>query len=295
MKRNKKKGMTYRLLLLTTTLFLSINTWAQLRIYHSNDTHSQLDTITYGPYVGMGGAALRYGYLYQEKAWKNNYDSLGLDSLENLDFLLLDAGDAVQGTPYFNLFEGRVETEVMNVLGYDATCLGNHEFDNGLEALKERIRLSRFPVLCANYETKATALSGLLRPYIILKRKGLKIGIIGLTINLDGMVSKDKIRGLTYQNPITMANLYADSLRNIYHCDLIICLSHLGYNTTENIDGSNDLKLAQESRNIDLIIGGHTHTFLEKAEVQQNLDNRSVFIVQSGALGAKIGKFIWNK
>lgn len=244
-----------------------------LLIIHTNDTHSQVETINSSnkAYNNLGGYANRWAIL---------------DSIRKTgtDFLLLDAGDFLQGTAYFNFFAGEIEAKAFNMMQYDAICLGNHEFDNGVAALTKVISTIETPVVCSNYDFNKSPLAPYVKPYFIIKKNGLKIGIIGLGINPDGLISSKNFSSITYLNPIEMANKYAVLLKKELNCDVIICLSHLGDDSPQ----MNDMLIAQNTRYIDLIIGGHTHKLINELSVK-NLDNKEIRIVQAGKLGAYLG------
>jgi 5'-nucleotidase len=194
--------------------------------------------------------------------------------------LLLSAGDFFQGTPYFNLFFGKVEIELMNVMRYDAACLGNHEFDYGMDTLAVRLRDARFPVLAANYDVRQTPLRDIVEPYTIIEKDGVKVGVVGIGIVLDEWSFEHLWRGMLIDDPIATANRVARYLKATEHCDLVICLTHIGH--------EDDFKLAENSRDIDLIIGGHTHKIIQ--ELRKNLAGKDVPIVQTGKAGFFVGR-----
>ena len=246
-----------------------------ITILHTNDTHSQVEPIPAGKRDGNhAGYARRMGMITQERELDPN-------------LILVDAGDFSQGTPYFNLFHGRVEVEAMNQMGYDAITLGNHEFDNGIDTLAAVLQNAHFAVVNANYDVKGTALEGIVKPYVILRRAGLKIGILGLGVDPKGLVSIKNFEPIKYLDPIPVAQEIAEKLKLQHHCDLIICLSHLG--TYENAYKPSDTQLAKSTRYIDVIIGGHTHKTVTNHYVQ-NMDGDSVLLAQMGKSGAKMGK-----
>ena len=213
-----------------------------LVIMHTNDTHSQIDPYTYKGDVNVGGALRREAAIREIRA-------------DNPYTLLLDAGDFSQGTPYFNFFKGYVEVRLMNAMGYDAATLGNHEFDNGSAALAARLKTADFPVVCANYHFANKKLAKVIKPYIIIERGGHKIGIFGLGVNLDGYVAPQIAREVTYLNPFQVAHDMVEELQR-QQCDLIVCLSHLGVDTTMT---DNDFEIARQVPGIDVIVGGHSH------------------------------------
>jgi len=248
-----------------------------LVILHFNDTHSRIEPLPRNDARNpdKGGVIRQETYIQDvRKDTKNVF--------------VFHSGDLVQGTPYFNLFGGEVEIAVANLMKMDASCLGNHEFDNGLDFLAKMIRMAKFPFITTNFDFTGTHLEGLTKKYLILKRGGLKIGIIGLTINPEGLVAKKNFEGVKYLDPVESANQTADFLKKEKKCDLVICLSHLGYYPAE--DHLGDITLAKKSRNIDIILGGHSHTFLQQSDRQRNLDGKEVIIQQTGAYGINVGR-----
>lgn len=243
----------------------------ELTILHTNDTHSQVEPLDAKVTNGnLGGYVRRMEMIGRYRQTDN--------------VLLVDAGDFCQGTPYFNLYRGRVEVDAMNRMGYDAATLGNHEFDNGVDTLAVILKMADFPVVCTNYDVQGTALEGIVKPYCIVNKQGLKIGIIGLTVNLNGLTLAKNYAGLTYREPIKAANDMADFLKHTEKCDLVVCLSHLGYDEPPVCD----LDLARNSKDIDVIVGGHTHTMLVNEKVPNQLGD-SVLIAQMGKSGAYLG------
>ena len=216
----------------------------ELVILHTNDTHSQIEPYTYKADTNVGGILRREAFVNEVRRTHSQV-------------LLLDAGDFSQGTPYFNFFKGYVEITLMNQLGYDAATLGNHEFDNGSEELAKRVRKAKFPVLCCNYQFHNKALRRAMKEYTIIQKDGLKIGIFGLCVNLQGLVSPETANEVTYLDPIPEARRVVAKLQ-LKGCNMIICLSHLGL-----IEGQvSDKDVAQAVPEIDVIIGGHSHTEL---------------------------------
>jgi 5'-nucleotidase len=235
-----------------------------ITILHTNDVHSQVEPNK----DNIGGMVRIATYIQQVRATEENV-------------LLLSAGDMFQGTPYYNLFFGAVEIELMNAMGYDFACLGNHEFDNGIDSLVKRLQEANFEIITANYDVSKTALRRLVKPYAIVEKGGFKIGIVGVGTDLAPVSFGKNWEGIVINDPVETANTIAKQLKE-QHCDLVICLSHIGY--------EDDIKLAENSRNIDLIIGGHSHTFLEKPDVRKNLDGKDVPITQTGGNGKYIGR-----
>ena len=244
-----------------------------LTILHTNDTHSQVDPKA----DGRGGYARRMGLIAEERKQDPN-------------LLLVDAGDFCQGTPYFNFYHGRVEIEALNRMGYDAATLGNHEFDYGLDTLAMILKKANFPIVCANYDVKGTPLEGVVKPYTIVHKDGLKIGIFGLGVQPKGLIADKNFEPIVYNPPYPIAQELATMLRNEKKCDVVVCLSHLGtYPATEQ--DYCDVELAAETHDIDVIIGGHTHKVYDDLRIR-NLDGIEVPVVQMGKSGVNVGKIV---
>lgn len=248
----------------------------KLVILHTNDTHSRIDPFDSGEYQGMGGVSARKTMIDDVRSREKNV-------------LLLDAGDIFQGTPYFNLFHGELEIKAMSMLGYDAGTLGNHDFDMGMENFALQNRYANFPFINSNYISTDTPLQGILHPYKIMRRGAIKVGILGLGIDLNGLVPFENYQGLLYQNPITQATKYANILKHDERCDIIIALSHLGYDYKDKKTIS-DIRIAQEVDNIDIILGGHTHTFLQCPKLIQKSEKKIVIVNQVGFAGINLGR-----
>lgn len=252
----------------------------ELYILQTSDTHSRIEPIpaqTADPAAGMGGVVRRATFV---KNFRN----------EHPDVLLFDCGDISQGTPYYNLFKGEVEIKAMNLMKYDAMTIGNHEFDFGLENMARLFRMADFPVVCANYEVKGTVLEGIVKPYVVLERSGLRIGVFGISPKLEGLVQADKCEGVVYKDPVATAQQMADLLKEKEHCDVVVCLSHLGIQPGADASEEYDNNLVAKTRNIDIILGGHTHTNMEQPAVYQNADGKKVPIMHVGKSGAYVGK-----
>lgn len=249
----------------------------KLTILHTNDTHSNIDPfpINHAKYPGMGGVSRRHALI--QKIRQNE---------EHV--LLLDSGDIFQGTPYFNMFNGELEMKLMSEMGYDAATMGNHDFDIGLDGFKKAKRHAKFPFLCANYDFSETILNGETKRYEIFQKGDLKIGVFGVGIELNGLVTETNYEKTKYLDPISTANSVAKELKQ-KGCDLVICLSHLGYDYPDSTKIS-DRKLAQKSNNIDIILGGHTHTFLDKPTIEKNKKVKNVLINQVGYAGLYLGR-----
>lgn len=257
----------------------------KITILHTNDMHSHIDPFNNNDkYFPNKGGMIRIASLI--RTIRQNEEHV----------VLLDAGDVFQGTPYFNIFKGEVEYKLMSAMQYDASTLGNHDFDNGLEGFNNMLPHAKFPFICSNYDFSDTILKDKTIKYKILKKGNLKIGVFGLGINPEGLVSKDLYKETKYLNPYTTANHYAELLKEKKKCDLVICLSHLGYNY-EDAKKESDVNLAQQTKNIDLIIGGHTHTFLDQASVHKNLIGNDILVNQAGWGALCLGRvdFYFNK
>lgn len=274
--------MKYRFIFILLALLIALGGYAQKKvtILHSNDVHSRIEPINKDAAdtlsTGKGGF-IRIVNCAQEMRKKDP------------DLLLFDSGDFSQGTPFYNLFKGEVEIKLMNAAGYTAGTIGNHEFDFGLENMARLFRMADFPIVCANYDFTGTVLEGLVKPYIIIKRKGIKIGVFGLGTRLEGMVQASNCEGVTYLEPYETANRIAKLLKKKKKCDLVICLSHLGFQSSDKNPVS-DTILAGKTSNIDIILGGHSHTLLQKVEVVNNLEGKNVYINQVGKSGIYLGE-----
>lgn len=262
-----------------------LESWAEtdsadikLTILHTNDVHSHLEPFPKSDprNGGKGGVVNRAKLLTKIRSEAENV-------------LLFDAGDIFQGTPYFNLFGGKPEIELMSMMNYNAVTMGNHDFDGGLELYAKQIKEhANFDVLVANYDMTNTPMAGIVKPYKIFKVKGLKIGVFGLGINPKGLIP-DKLTAETkYLDPYQKANETATFLRHEKKCSLVICLSHLGYQMRG--DEPSDLLLAAQSQDIDLIIGGHTHTFLKEPTVVKNKNQQPILVNQVGFAGINLGR-----
>lgn len=248
----------------------------KLTILHTNDTHSNIDPFpsNHAKYPGQGGVARRYELIQKIRQ-------------EEKHVLLLDAGDIFQGTPYFNKYGGMLEMRVMSELGYDAATMGNHDFDAGLEGFLDAQNECNFPFLCSNYDFNNTDLEGITSDELVLEKGDIKVGLFGLGVELKGLVPDSKYGETKYLDPVGIAQDKVASLQK-QKCDLIICLSHLGYEYGS--DKISDRLLAQKTSGIHLIIGGHTHTFLERPTEEKNRDDDTVLINQVGWAGVQLGR-----
>lgn len=258
---------------------LDKNTAYKLTVLHTNDQHSRIEPFdsSYSRNPNQGGFARRATLIQQIRSQEKNV-------------LLLDAGDIFQGTPYFNFYGGELEFKLMSMMGYDAATMGNHDFDNGLEGFLKALPNAKFPFITSNYDFSNTILDGKTEKYKIFKKDGIKVGLFGVGIELDGLVGKKQYQETKYLNPIEIAQHYADFLRKEKGCDLVICLSHIGYDYRDDADKISDKKLAAQTDNIDLILGGHTHTFLPEPQSFTNKSGKNVLVNQVGWAGLLLGR-----
>lgn len=248
-----------------------------LTILYTNDTHARLDPFPANSleHAGLGGIARRANLVRQIRKSQKHV-------------LLLDAGDVFHGTPWFDVYGGEVDLELMSEMGYDAMAVGNHEFDHGLNAFAEAADKSTFPILAANYGTRNTPLNDIIRRFIVKEVAGLKVGIFGLGIRLNGVVDAKLYGSVQSRDPEIWASGMVKSLRQYHNCDLIICLSHLGYSYNDR--RMDDLTIARKIAGIDIIIGGHTHTFLDSPKRVINPEGKTTFVTQMGHSGIRLGR-----
>ena len=277
--KHVKSSTIFGLTLPLTGLSTYSNSLKKITILHTNDVHSHIDPFPENDPINpnSGGVVARSNLINSLKK-------------ENPNTLILDAGDVFQGTPYFNFFEGEVELKLMSKMGYNASTLGNHEFDNGIEKLAKSLKYANFSFLNSNYTFNNTALENKIDRYKIFNIDDVKIGVFGLGIELNGLVEKKLYKGINYLDPIEISTDITNKLKFNHNCDLIICLSHLGFKHDNLPNKISDFKLAKATKDIDLIIGGHTHTFMKKPVVIDNLENKKVIINQVGCHGLFLGK-----
>ena len=257
------------------TLLISAVSFAQsITLLHLNDTHSHMDPEKSGKHAGKGGVIEQAAYIDSVRC---------ADGKRNV--LLLHAGDFSQGTSYFPILKGNLEIDVINAFGYDAVCLGNHEFDNGPVELARRLKNCKAAVVCANYDFTGSPVDPYVDPYVIVKKAGRKIGIIGLLTDVSSVVDVGIASTMKYLNPVEVVNRYAEFLKDEKDCDLVICLSHLGY---EDEDFT-DCELVPQIRNVDIIVGGHSHTHLKDKTVLKDLDGEDVVVITDWKFGREIG------
>lgn len=277
--------MNRRNIILSILFCMSVAVWAQdkqLVILHTNDTHSCVQPLSKNLadtlFAGRGGYLRRIAMLEEERA-------------KYPDLLLFDSGDFSQGSPYYNLYGGEVEVGLMNRMHYDAATIGNHEFDFGLENMARIFKMADFPIVCSNYDFAGTPVQGLVKRYVIIKRNGLKIGVFGLGPKLEGLVSDYNCEGVRFLDPVIVAQEMADLLRGEKKCDIVICLSHLGW---DKVNTLTDGQMMSKTKGIDLVLGGHSHTFFKDLKYVKNADGIEVANDQNGKSGIYIGKMIVN-
>ncbi len=252
-----------------------------LTILHTNDSHSTVmplnknlaDTLK----AGRGGFLRRLAMVEEERD-------------KTPDLLLFDSGDFSQGSPYYALFGGEVEVGLMNRMHYDAAVIGNHEFDGGMDNLVKLLKMAEFPILCANYDFTGTPAEGLVKQYTVIERDGVRIGVFGLSPVLEGLVAAENYVGVTYRDPIESAKDVVATLRGKEGCDVVICLSHIGWEMGD--DEFDDNKLVAATTGIDLVLGGHSHTYLNKLEMVDNAEGRPVPVNQNGKHSIFVGKIV---
>ena len=266
-----------RSLLAILSLVISVEAGAQdLWIVHTNDTHSCVMPIN--PLSSDTAQADKGGFLRRASFVRQMRE-------EHPHLLLFDSGDFSQGSAYYNLYKGEVEVSLMNEMKYDAATIGNHEFDFGMDNMKRIYSMAQFPIVCANYDFSGTVLEGLVKPYVILEREGLRIGVFGLSPQMDGLVSAENYKGVKFEDPVSAAERVVGLLRGQEHCDVVICLSHLGW----DIEGIDDVEMIPATRDIDVVLGGHSHTYFEHPEIVKNADGKDVICNQMGKNGRYVG------
>ena len=251
----------------------------ELVVLHTNDTHSCVmplnpnlaDTIL----AGRGGFLRRVNMIKQQRQ-------------QHPDLLLFDSGDFSQGSGYYTLFKGEVEVGLMNEMHYDAATIGNHEFDFGMDNMAKLFRMATFPIVCSNYDCTGTVLEGLVKPYIVIKRQGVKIGVFALAPKMKGLVSDSNCKGIAYLDPAETAQKYIDILRKQEKVDIVICLSHLGWEISEYPDE----KFIRQIEGCDLVLGGHTHTYMSTLEYTPDKTGKMIPVDQNGKGGVFVGKLV---
>lgn len=249
----------------------------EIWILHTNDTHSRVEPVSAADpnpaYAGKAGFVRRATLVKELRK-------------QDEDLLLFDCGDFSQGSPYYNMFAGEVEIKLMNAMKYDAGTIGNHEFDFGLDNMARLFRMADFPIVCANYGVQGTVLEGIVKPYVVLVRKGIKIGVFGLGPVLEGLVQAKNYEGLTFESPIAAAQRVVRVLREDEQCDLVVCLSHLGWKGSPYSDEA----LIAATRGIDVVLGGHSHSYFEAPAYCRNLDGKEIPLQQMGKNAVYVGQ-----
>ena len=263
--------------------FLPLNTDAkkhkQLVILHTNDTHSTIFPLN--PSIDDKEIAGRGGFLRRVNMVKEQRQ-------QHPDLLLFDSGDFSQGSGYYTLFKGEVEVGLMNQMGYDAATIGNHEFDFGLDNMARIFRMAKFPIVCSNYDCTGTVIQDLVKPYITLVRNGVKIGVFALSPELKGLVFDGNCEGITYLDPAETAQKYINILRKQEKCDIVICISHLGWEVSDYTDEM----FLKKVEGCDLVLGGHTHTYMKELGYAPDKTGKRIPVDQNGKHGAFIGKLV---
>lgn len=263
---------------LSLSSFKTLDT-KHLTILHTNDVHSYIDPFppNHPKNPNMGGVARRAALIETIRK-------------ENPNVLLLDAGDIFQGTPYFNYYGGELEFKLMSMMRYDLATIGNHDFDNSIDGLYAQLPNATFEFVSANYDFKNTIMDGHVKPYKIFHKGGIKVGVFGLGVGLEGLVDKKNYKETIYNDPVGVSQDMARILKHEHKCDLVICLSHIGYKYKDEPNKICDINLAGLTKDIDLIIGGHTHTFLDKPTILKNADGNDVLVNQVGCYGVNLGR-----
>lgn len=251
----------------------------ELYLFHTNDMHSRVEPFPEDFQDTMladkAGLLRRATFIKQQRKIHE-------------DLLLFDSGDFSQGTPYYNMFKGEVEIKLMNEMGYDAGTIGNHEFDFGLDNMARLFKMANYPIVCANYDVTGTVLEGLVKEYTIIQRNGIKIGVFGLGAQLEGLVASECYGNVKFEDPVSEAQRVTDLLKNQEHCDLVICLSHLGWEG----EPYSDIELIENTHDIDVVLGGHSHSYFDAPKYYKNLDGIEVPVQQMGKNGAFVGQMI---
>ncbi len=250
-----------------------------ITILHTNDTHSQIDPLPANDrtYPGKGGVARRATLVKRVRK-------------ENPNTLLIDAGDAFQGTPYFNFYKGEVEYKAMSAIGYDVGTLGNHEFDNGVDALAAALKFAKFDLVSANYDVRGTLLEAIVKPYVVRTIAGVRIGLFGLGISPAALITPGNFKGITYHDPIEVSRHVVNELREREHCQIVVAMSHLGYYQNPRAGQVGDSQVAAQVDGIDFIASGHTHTFMERPVIVKQPGGQETVIFQVGKSGIYVGR-----
>lgn len=253
---------------------------ASLFIVHTSDTHSCIEPIS--PNFSDPAQANKGGYLRRVAL----FDKMRQEHPDNM--LLFDCGDFSQGSAYYNLYRGEVEVRLMNLMNYDACTIGNHEFDFGLDNLARLIRMAEFPFVCCNYDFRGTPCEGLVKPYIVIERAGVRVGVLGVCPQPQGLITRKNYEGMRYIKPVKAAQPVINHLRNVEKCDIVVCLSHLGLDKNPGMD----VDFVADTYGLDLVLGGHTHTYMEEPLYVNDLRGHEVLIDHQGKNGRFIGTIL---
>lgn len=270
------KQIYFILIAFFASLTISAQSTKELFILHTNDTHSRIEplpkTDPNPDIAGNAGYARRATFIKQMRK-------------EFPDLLLFDCGDISQGTPYYNMYKGELEFKLMNEMRYDAATIGNHEFDFGLDNMVRLFKMADFPIVCANYDVQGTVLKGLVKEYVILKRNGIKIGVFGLSPEMNGLIQASKCKGIKYESPKTAAQRVAHFLKHDKKCDIVICLSHMGWKDLKDCDSD----WIPTTEDVDVVLGGHSHTYMKEPKLVKNAKGIGIPVQQEGKHGAFVG------
>jgi len=250
-----------------------------ITILHTNDTHSQIDPLPdYDKqYGGKGGVARRATLVKRVRK-------------ENPNTLMIDAGDVFQGTPYFNFYKGEVEYKSMSLIGYDVGTLGNHDFDNGVNALVAAMKFANFDFVSSNYDVRGTPLEARVKRYVLRTLGGVRVGLFGLGVSPDNLITPENFKGVKYMDPVTSAREVVDILRRQEHCQLVVGMSHLGYYPNPKAGEIGDTQVASQVDGIDFIASGHTHTFMTTPVLTKQPSGKDTIIFQVGKSGIYVGR-----
>ena len=250
-----------------------------ITVLHTNDTHSQIDPLPAndGQYPDKGGVARRATLVKRVRK-------------ENPNTLLIDAGDVFQGTPYFNFYKGEVEYRSMSLIGYDVVTLGNHDFDNGVDALAAAMRFAKFDFVSSNYDVSGTPLARRVKPYVVRVVGGVRVGLFGLGVSPDNLITPENFKGVQYNDPVKAASGVVRTLRERKRCTLVVAMSHLGYYPNGREGGIGDTQVAAQVDGIDFIASGHTHTFMKQPVITKTPSGGNTIIFQVGRSGIYVGR-----
>lgn len=250
-----------------------------ITILHTNDTHSQIDPLPANDrqYPDKGGVARRATLVKRVRQ-------------ENPNTLLIDAGDVFQGTPYFNFYKGEVEYKAMSLIGYDVGTLGNHDFDNGVDALAAAMKFAKFEFVSANYDVHGTPLESRVKPYVVRVIGGVRVGLFGLGVSPDNLITPENFKGVKYNDPVKASRDVVKTLRERERCTLVVGMSHLGFYPNPREGEIGDTQIAAQVDGIDFIASGHTHTFMKQPVITKTPSGGNTIIFQVGRSGIYVGR-----